>query len=77
MRPLLLLLGILIGTAAAGSRAAAENYSWCAYYGGGMGGTNCGFASYQQCVAALSGNGGFCARNYQSAPGGRRSSGAR
>src|SRR5215468_10708415 len=39
--------------------------SWCAYYGGGNrgGGSNCGFYSWEQCQAALSGNGGMCARN--------------
>jgi Protein of unknown function (DUF3551) len=38
---------------------------WCAYYGGGGrgGGSNCGFYSWEQCMAALSGNGGYCARN--------------
>jgi hypothetical protein len=36
--------------------------TWCANYGGGNG-TNCGFYSFEQCQAALSGNGGFCMRN--------------
>ncbi|HVY59062.1 MAG TPA: DUF3551 domain-containing protein [Xanthobacteraceae bacterium] len=39
-------------------------YPWCAYYGGnGDGATNCYFATYQQCMEALSGNGGYCDRN--------------
>ena len=34
---------------------------WCAEYNfGGGGATNCGFDSYQQCRAAISGNGGSC-----------------
>jgi hypothetical protein len=37
--------------------------SWCAQYGGGNGGTNCGFYSFDQCMAAVSGNGGFCRQN--------------
>jgi Protein of unknown function (DUF3551) len=37
--------------------------SWCARYGGGSGGTNCGFYSFDQCMAAISGNGGFCRQN--------------
>ena len=42
----------------------AQAAPWCAQYGGrGGGGTNCGFYSYQQCTAALSGNGGICSRN--------------
>jgi hypothetical protein len=43
--------------------AQAQNYPWCAQYGTSNGGTNCGFASYRQCMAAISGNGGFCERN--------------
>jgi Protein of unknown function (DUF3551) len=37
--------------------------SWCAQYSGGGGGTNCGFYSFDQCMAAVSGNGGFCRQN--------------
>ena len=39
---------------------AAEAAPWCAQYGGGDkgGGTNCGFYSFEQCMAAISGNGG-------------------
>jgi hypothetical protein len=70
MRFLLLTLGIAAGTAAVGSPAAAQNYPWCAYYGGGNmgGGTNCGFTTFEQCMAALSGNGGFCNINTQYVP---------
>jgi hypothetical protein len=32
------------------------------------GGTNCGFVSYAQCMATLSGMGGFCNRNTQYVP---------
>jgi len=50
-----------------GSGATAQYVggSWCAYYGGGRsgGGTNCGFYSWEQCMVAISGNGGMCARN--------------
>ena len=43
---------------------AAQAAPWCAHYGGrGGGGTNCGFYSFQQCMAAVSGTGGFCTRN--------------
>jgi hypothetical protein len=43
----------------------AQAAPWCAQYGGGRGagGTNCGFYSFQQCMAAASGNGGFCNQN--------------
>ncbi|MCF8476680.1 MAG: DUF3551 domain-containing protein [Pseudolabrys sp.] len=39
-------------------------YPWCAYYGRfGTQATNCGFTSRQQCLATVSGIGGYCARN--------------
>jgi len=34
--------------------------SWCANYGSPAGGTNCGFHSFEQCRATVSGIGGFC-----------------
>jgi Protein of unknown function (DUF3551) len=70
MRFLLLMLGIcVIGL---GTRAEAQNYPWCAYYGGKEGGgTNCGFISFEQCMATARGLGGFCNVNtqYQPPPG--------
>jgi hypothetical protein len=42
----------------------AVEYPWCAQYGTrGDGGRNCGFTSFQQCMATVSGIGGFCERN--------------
>jgi Protein of unknown function (DUF3551) len=40
--------------------------AWCANYGSPAGGTNCGFHSFEQCRATVSGIGGFC----QASPGG-------
>jgi len=45
------------------ARAQYVGGSWCLRYGTGHGGANCGFYSFEQCMAALSGNGGHCARN--------------
>ena len=42
---------------------AAYAAPWCAQYSGMGGGTNCGVYSFQQCRAAISGNGGFCTQN--------------
>ena len=42
--------------------AHADPYRWCAQYGG-RGATNCYFVTLDQCRAAISGNGGFCAPN--------------
>jgi hypothetical protein len=42
--------------------AAAIEYPWCAQYGW-KGGRNCGFSTYRQCMATVSGIGGYCERN--------------
>ena len=43
---------------------AEVEYPWCALYGRfGTQATNCGFSTYQQCLATISGVGGYCARN--------------
>ena len=44
------------------SDAQAQYYPWCAFYSRG-GGTNCGFTTYGQCLATVSGIGGWCQRN--------------
>ena len=38
-------------------------YPWCAQYGEQSGARNCGFSTYEQCRAAISGNGGYCEQN--------------
>jgi hypothetical protein len=53
---------ILLGTLVLGTDTASAA-PWCAQYGDKGGGTNCGFYSFEQCMAALWGNGGFCRRN--------------
>lgn len=65
MRALLFGAGILAIAGAMSTHAHAQNYPWCAYYGSiiGGGGTNCGFTSFEQCMATVSGIGGYCARN--------------
>ena len=44
------------------STIGAHAAPWCAQYSG-KGGSNCGFHSFQQCQAAVSGRGGFCMQN--------------
>jgi Protein of unknown function (DUF3551) len=53
-----------------GTAAKAQNYPWCAQYKGLGGATNCGFVSFEQCLATVSGIGGFCMPNnlYQPQP---------
>jgi hypothetical protein len=72
MRPLLFVLGIFADALSIAQSAEAQNYPWCAYYNFGFGGaTNCGFVTFQQCLATVSGVGGSCGHNpmYQPAPG--------
>ena len=61
----LLIAGISIATLTTfvdGSAKAAE-YPWCAQYDGNGAGRNCGFTSFNQCMATVRGIGGFCERN--------------
>jgi Protein of unknown function (DUF3551) len=67
MRLFLFAFVIFVVAAATGDGALAQNYPWCAYYGSG--GTNCGFVAFEQCLATVSGIGGFCDRNTQYVPG--------
>ena len=62
MRILFAAVALLLATLAS-DRAAAAEYPWCAYYGDDHGGINCGFTSWQQCRATISGNGGDCQPN--------------
>ena len=42
-----------------------DPYPWCAVYGGRMSGSsNCGFSTWNQCMATVSGIGGFCAAQF-------------
>jgi hypothetical protein len=71
MKAALLVLGVLLATTAIAPRANAQNYPWCAIYDGSFGGKNCGFTTYEQCMATVSGIGGFCNQNtmYDPPPG--------
>ncbi len=65
LKSCLLLLGIVAASIALGAPAQAQNYPWCAQYMGGDtgGGMNCGFVSFEQCMATVRGMGGFCMQN--------------
>jgi hypothetical protein len=44
-----------------GNARAETVYKWCAYYGNfDNAATNCGFSTRQQCLATVSGIGGYC-----------------
>ena len=71
MRYWLLLVAAAAGMALMGQSAEARDYPWCAIYDfGGDSATNCGFDSFEQCLATVRGIGGFCERNtlYQAPP---------
>src|SRR3984893_15196184 len=65
MRTLVFALAMLAATTALGTHAEAQNYPWCALYSGGSmgGGRNCGFTTFEQCLATISGIGGTCMQN--------------
>ena len=72
MKSFLSAVAVLAAMSAFGTPAEAQNYPWCAQYSGrGFGGAmNCGFVSFEQCLATVSGIGGFCMPNnlYQPQP---------
>jgi hypothetical protein len=63
--PLIAITFAGLSLSAIGARA---DGTWCAHYG--VPHSNCGFYSFQQCMAAISGNGGFCQLNPFSASAG-------
>jgi hypothetical protein len=58
-------LAIVMLTPAVRPAAAAIVYPWCAYYAGADSGNapSCGSSTYEQCMATVSGQMGYCARN--------------
>lgn len=63
-----LVVAAIGGSLLATAPAKAQNYPWCAEYGGRAGGTNCGFSTWEQCMETRLGMGGFCVRNYMYEP---------
>lgn len=61
---LIILVGVCVALICADKPVKAQEYPWCAYYNSFHGGaTNCGFSTYQQCMATISGVGGSCGAN--------------
>jgi len=60
LKPSLFALVLLAAAAATGAPAQAQNYPWCAHYDlGADEALNCGFVSFEQCMATVRGSGGF------------------
>jgi hypothetical protein len=65
MKFALSVFGVLVVTATIGTPAHADG-PWCAFYSGRFGGApNCG---YDQCLATVSGVGGYCQPNTMYVP---------
>ena len=60
MRVLLFILGVFAVIVSIEKPAEARRGAWCANYNMGGGATNCEFATFQQCITAVSGVGGSC-----------------
>jgi Protein of unknown function (DUF3551) len=66
---LLLISAALFGENIAAWAQSANSYPWCArYYKDGGGTPRCNFADREQCMASISGIGGFCVQNLQYSP---------
>jgi hypothetical protein len=70
MRFVLFVLSVVAATTVLNTPTKAQNYPWCAYYSGGMGGggTNCGFTTFEQCMDTARGLGSLCQPNTQYVP---------
>ena len=62
MRIALLTLGVAVAIIGVDARALAQNYPWCAIYAKD-GDSHCAFSTQDQCMATVSGIGGFCVAN--------------
>ena len=67
MRKLILLGAAAMALFASGSAAQARWAPWCAWYDPYT--YNCGFHTFEQCLATIAGAGGYCARNVYGPPG--------
>jgi Protein of unknown function (DUF3551) len=60
-------IGALMAAAVASLPAGAQNYPWCANFADGAG-VNCGFPTYEQCMATSVGSGGIAHRTMSTSP---------
>ena len=66
MMRVITLAAALFGALSVSIHEARADGNWCARYPEGA--SNCGFYSFAQCLAAVSGRGGFCEQNGFSEP---------
>ncbi|MCC6778616.1 MAG: DUF3551 domain-containing protein [Hyphomicrobiales bacterium] len=60
--------GLVLMAALTAAGSSAQAAPWCAFYDAST--YNCGFHSYQQCLATISGVGGICRQNFFEGNGG-------
>ena len=60
-----LVASVLLAAASPGFAQSAYDYPWCAVYGGrgSSGAMSCYYSTYAQCMATISGIGGYCTRS--------------
>jgi hypothetical protein len=66
--PRILPLAITFAALSLSTTGVRADGTWCAHYGTGLEGMNCGFYSFEQCRATVSGVGGFCQANTAAYP---------
>ena len=66
MKAALCLVGVLVTTIVIATPAHADG-PWCAFYEP-LEATNCGFYTYEQCLATVTGVGGYCEPNTMYVP---------
>jgi hypothetical protein len=60
----LAIVGIVLFGDMLSANAQTQSGQWCAYFTGGP--TNCGFATFEECLQAIKGKTGLCNQNQQS-----------
>ena len=65
MKALLFVSAVLVGIAGMSTHADAQNYPWCARCAKGGDTENCGFTTFDQCLADVRAVGAYCALNTQ------------
>jgi len=68
MKTFLFMCALFASVTGISMHADAANYPWCARYAKDAGGESCGFITFEQCLADVSGVGGYCALNTQYVP---------
>ena len=59
----MLAAGVVLCAVAMPGPARAIEYPWCVHYNMNGDSKNCGFVSWEQCMATARGAGGFCVQN--------------